>query len=87
MCHEQGVLNYLTYAGDENLHGGVPWLVQRRGSSTLINHIGAVFPRNTIDAHRDAVGYVLDDDGSSVRRSSKALCDGVIELLVILVPL
>ena len=65
VCNDQGILNYLAYA-DVVVHGSVPWLVQRHGSSnaTLVNHIGGIYPRRKVSAYRDAAGFVLDDDGS-----------------------
>ena len=68
VCNDQGILNYLAYAGGDNNHaarGGVPWLVQRHGARdpTMVNHIGGIYPRDKVRAIRDATGYVLDDDG------------------------
>ena len=68
VCNDQGILNYLAYAGGDNNHaarGGVSWLVQKHGARdpTMVNHIGGIYPKDKVREIRDTAGYVLDDDG------------------------
>ena len=65
LCNDQGALNVWVYHDHaQGPHRNVPLLVQRRGVSMVVNHVGQVLPRSRITDYRSAEGYVLNDDGT-----------------------
>ena len=61
VCNDQGMLNVLAY-GDASAHGNIPWMVQRRNESMIVEHIGSV--SDLARYQHPHLGFVLNSRGS-----------------------